>query len=151
EVITTAEHRWLQARDFRWSQTRQLAPGRRLRYVPVVAEDFDDDYRIGYLGGTTLGDGTFRYQPGWRSPCLGFPKASWPAALAAREPSLRLVESLARFRVEARVRPSRPRPPARRIMEKVEVQALTRLAIIHALITAERDTRSYRRGFLAGF
>src|SRR5262252_8383813 len=24
EVITTAEHRWLQARDLRWSETRQL-------------------------------------------------------------------------------------------------------------------------------
>src|SRR5205809_879966 len=29
EVVTTAEHRWLQDRNFRWSQTRQLAAGRR--------------------------------------------------------------------------------------------------------------------------
>jgi DNA repair photolyase len=36
-------------------------------------------------------------------------------------------------------------------MEKVEVRALARLAIIHALLTTERDTRNYRRGFLAGF
>src|SRR5919201_6383753 len=28
EVVTTAEHRWLQARSFRWSETRQLAAGR---------------------------------------------------------------------------------------------------------------------------
>src|SRR5205809_897144 len=51
EIVATAEHRWLQDRNFRWSQTRQLAAGRRLRYMPVVAEDFDDDYRLGYLAG----------------------------------------------------------------------------------------------------
>jgi DNA repair photolyase len=151
EVVTTAEHRWLQARDFRWSQSRQLAPGRRVCCVPVVAEDVDDDYRIGYLAGMTLGDGTFRYQPGWRRARLGFPAAYWRVALADQEPLLRLADFLARFGVEACVRPFGTRPPARRVMEKVEVRALARLAIIHALISAEGDSRSYRRGFLAGF
>src|SRR5437879_12370571 len=36
-------------------------------------------------------------------------------------------------------------------MEAVGVRSLARLAIIHALLNAERDGRSYRRGFLAGF
>src|SRR6185436_17686480 len=31
------------------------------------------------------------------------------------------------------------------------VGALARLAIMHSLLTVERDSRSYRRGFLAGF
>src|SRR5207245_252442 len=35
--------------------------------------------------------------------------------------------------------------------EMVHVRSLARLAIIHALLNAERDSRSYRRGFLAGF
>jgi len=149
EIVATAEHRWLQDRNFRWSQTRQLAAGRRLRYMPVVAEDFDDDYRLGYLAGMTLGDGTFRYQPGWRSARLGYPAAYGRVALADQEPLLRLVEFLARFRVEAHVRPFHG--GSRRMMEMVHVRSLARLAVINTLINAERDSRSYRRGFLAGF
>ncbi len=151
EVVATAEHRWLQARNFRWSHTRQLAAGRRLRYVPVVAEEFDDDYRVGYLAGMTLGDGTFRYRPGWRSRCLGFPVAYWRVALADQEPLLRLVEFLARFGVEAQVKRFHGGPRLRRVMEMVQVCSLARLAIIHKLLNEERDSRSYRRGFLAGF
>ncbi|MFN2432767.1 MAG: hypothetical protein ABR599_08130, partial [Gemmatimonadota bacterium] len=68
EVITTAEHRWLHARGFRWSRTDRMAPGRLLRHVRFAAqEDSDEDYRVGYLSGLALGDGTFRYEPGWRS------------------------------------------------------------------------------------
>src|SRR2546426_3503916 len=119
--------------------------------MPVVAEEFDDDYRIGYLAGMTLGDGTFRYQPGWRSDRLGYPAAYWRVALADQEPLLRLVDILSRFDVETRLRPFRTRPPARRVMEAVDFRSLAGLAIIHALIPGERESRSYRRGFLAGF
>src|SRR5207248_10173479 len=38
-----------------------------------------------------------------------------------------------------------------RPLRKVEVRPLARLAIIHALLNGERDSPSYRRGFLAGF
>src|SRR5207249_6521878 len=58
---------------------------------------------------------------------------------------------LACFGVQARLRPFRGGTTARWVMEKVEVRSLARLAIIHALVNAERGTRSYRRGFLAGF
>src|SRR5207249_272025 len=126
-------------------------PSRLLRYVPVVTEHFDDDYRVGYLAGMTLGDGTFRYEPGWRSDRLGFPAAYWRVALADQEPLLRLIDILACFGVQARLRPFRGGTTARWAMEKVEVRSLARLAIIHALVNAERGTRSYRRGFLAGF
>lgn len=34
EVVATAEHLWLQNRNFRWTRTDRLAPGRRLRHVP---------------------------------------------------------------------------------------------------------------------
>jgi DNA repair photolyase len=152
DMVTTAEHRWLQHRDFRWSRTDQLSPGRILRHVPVTADEpVDDDYRVGYIAGLSLGDGTFRYQPGWRSNRLGFPMAYWRVALIDNEPLLRLIEHLRVFGVDANVRPFYGGPTSRSPMRKVEVRSLPRLAIIHGLLDVERDTRSYRRGFLAGF
>src|SRR5262245_20995199 len=60
EVVTAAEHRWLDARDGRWCRTATFAPGRYLRHTPVIKEEgVDDEYRIGYLSGLSLGDGTF--------------------------------------------------------------------------------------------
>jgi DNA repair photolyase len=152
EVVTTAEHRWLQARDFRWSRTEQLSPGRQLRYVPMLADEgIDDDYRVGYIAGMSLGDGTFRYQPGWRSNRLDFPMAYWRVALVDDEPLARLIEHLRCFGVEAYMRPFSGGASSRRPMRKVEIRSLARLAIVHTLVNAERDTRGYRRGFLAGF
>jgi DNA repair photolyase len=152
EALTTAEHRWLQARDFRWSRTEHLVPGRRLRYMTVTPdEEPDDDYRVGYIAGMSLGDGTFRYEPGWRSNRLGFPMAYWRVALVDDEPLTRLVNFLSRFAVEAYLRPFSSGTATRKALRKVEIRSLGRLAIVHTLITAERDTRGYRRGFLAGF
>jgi hypothetical protein len=150
--LTTAEHRWLQARDFRWSTTECLAPGARLRYTAVTRDEpVDDDYRVGYIAGLSLGDGTFRYQPGWRSNRLGFPMAYWRIALVDDEPLDRIVTQLRCFGVETAVRPFSPGAPNRRPLRKVEVRALARLAIIHGIVHADRDSRSYRRGFVAGF
>ncbi len=150
DVVTTAEHRWLQARDFRWSATRQLSAGRNLRLMPVIpTERIDDEYRIGYIAGLSLGDGTFRYLPeekGRRGR-----QSYWRIALMDIEPLTRTVSYLARFGVEAFVRPFQGGPSSRNPMQKVEIRSLGRLAIVRDLISAERSTRAYRRGFLAGF
>jgi DNA repair photolyase len=152
EIVTTEDHRWLEAWSGRWSRTDRLQPGRRLCRVPVVAEEpLDDDYRVGYLAGLSFGDGTCRLQPGWRSDRPDFPSACWQVALTDHEPLARTVEYLRCFAVGAEILPLREASVGRRLMRKVEIRSLPKLAIVHGLVTADRETRNYRRGFLAGF
>jgi len=152
EVTTTAEHLWLQARDLRWSRTADLLPGRQLRHMPVTTtEAVDEDYRVGYVAGLSLGDGTFRYQPGWRSNRLGYPAAYWRVALVDEEPLQRLVDYLRPFGLEATIRPFAAARENRQALHKVEIRSLPRLGIVQRLLTAEPESRGYRRGFLAGF
>ena len=152
EVVTTREHRWLQARSFRWSRTEQLSPGRLIRHMPVIAyEPQDDDYRAGYVAGLSLGDGTFRYEPGWRSDKKGFPAAYWRVAMIDREPLERCVEFLRPFGIEVELRPFDPGVRTHRPMWKVETRSLGKLERLRKLLFDERESRGYRRGFLAGF
>src|SRR5262249_42128736 len=132
EVVATAEHLWLQDRTFRWTRTDGLVSGRHLRHVPLVAtETIDDDYRVGYLAGLSLGDGTFRYQPGWRSNRLGYRQSYWRVALADGEPLERVVEFLGCFAVQAETRPFSGGPLGRRPMRKGETRSLRTLAVAH--------------------
>lgn len=152
EVFTTAEHRWLQWLSFRWSRTEQLRIGRRLRFLLAPVEcTFDADYRIGYVAGLSLGDGTFRYQQGWRSDKLGFPAAYWRIALVDPEPLERCVEFMRSLGIELAIRPFDGGPRARKPLQKVETRALSKLETIGKIIHAELDSGSYRRGFVAGF
>jgi DNA repair photolyase len=152
DVITTAAHRWLQARDFRWSRTDQLAPGRMLRHAAVTpSQPLDDDYRVGYVAGLTVGDGTFRYEPGWRSDKVGFPQSYWRVALADPEPLHRLRRFLAALEIEVQPRAFDGGANCRARMRKLETRSLDKLFAIHALLEHPRGTRSYQRGFVAGF
>src|SRR5262245_9069284 len=152
EVVTTAEHRWLQARSFRWSRTEQVARGRLLRHMPVIAhEPEDDDYRAGYVAGLSLGDGTFRYEPGWRSDKLGFPAAYWRVAMIDREPLERSIEYLRHFGIEVELRRFDAGVRTNGPMWKVESRALGKLERLRKLLFDPRESRSYRRGFVAGF
>ncbi|MEX0892028.1 MAG: PA0069 family radical SAM protein [Gemmatimonadota bacterium] len=152
DVITTAEHRWLQARNFRWSRADQLAPGHKLRHATVTPDEpFDEDYRVGYVAGMTLGDGTFRYEPGWRSRKLGFPQSYWRVALADPEPLHRLRRFLGTLAIDVELRDFDGGASCRARMAKLETRSLAKLAVSHGLLEHPRDTRSYRRGFVAGF
>jgi DNA repair photolyase len=141
EVATTAEHRWLQARSFRWSRTEQLSPGRMLRRLPVVTPTpICDDYRAGYIAGLSLAVGD-----------ASSAAAYWRIALVDREPLERLVSYLACFGIEACIRPYDGGARAPRPLEKVEVRSLTRLGLVSKILHVERSSASYRRGFVAGF
>ncbi|MBY0274307.1 hypothetical protein K2Z84_03125, partial [Candidatus Binatia bacterium] len=75
DVVTTAEHRWLGASahgdERSWLRTGQLSRGRRLRHMPVTRhEPVDDDYRVGYVAGLSLGERAARAASG-EAPALG--------------------------------------------------------------------------------
>jgi len=151
DVVTTAEHRWLRARDFRWSRTEQLSTRHVLPHLPVTPEEpVDDDYRLGYVAGLSLGDGTFCDAPGSRRNRLGLP-AYWRVALVDDEPLARLVEHLRTFGVDAAIRPLASPAGDGTALRTVEVRSPARLAIIRRLLHAAPETRTYRRGFVAGF
>jgi DNA repair photolyase len=120
--------------------------------MPVVPDEpLDEHYRLGYVTAMTLGDGTFRYQPGWRSDKRGFPQAYWRVALSDPEPLARLQDFLTDFGVTVEIRPFNGGRAGVRPMQKVETRALRQLAVLHDMLRKQPDSRSYRRGFLAGF
>jgi len=152
DVVTTVNHGWLESRDSRWSCTHRLSAGRLLRHVPVSRDEGEDeDYRLGYLAGTTLGDGAYRCSPGSRSDERGSPPAHWRVASGDEAPLLRLADYLEGFGIEASIGPVRDGRDSRRPMWKIELRSPRRLGFLHTLLEAERTTRSYLRGFLGGF
>ncbi|MER5465561.1 phage Gp37/Gp68 family protein [Streptomyces sp. NPDC002668] len=151
-VVASNDHKWLaQVRPW-WRETARLNLGARLRLLGDsegrAAQD-TPDYQAGYIAGVTQGDGTFRWDPAWRSDKLGYPQSYWRVAvLATDRPILdRLVQFLAAFDVNVEVKPftnSGSSP-----MLKVEARALGTLAKIAATLE-ERSSAQWRAGWLAG-
>jgi hypothetical protein len=163
EVKTTPHHLWLASprgnpSNSDWFQASSLT-GRIMRQVGMYqASSVSDDYRVGYLQGITLGDGTFRYAPGQGSNTKT-PQAYWRVALTESDEAAlgRIVSYLAALGIEAHIRgfselkQNLPGFGQANPMKKVECRALGTLEKLHNLLGAELNTDSYRRGFLAGF
>ncbi len=149
QVVTSAEHKWLCDRD-RWRTTDQLQAGYRVRTVFASTPDLHGaDYEAGYIAGVTLGDGTFRWHPDWRSDKLGFPQSYWRVAVLESDRSIldRLAGYLANVGVTVYVRPFAG--GGRGAMAKVETRELTNMPIIAGLCN-ERDADDWWIGWLAG-
>lgn len=155
EVHTTGNHGWLQHyRGVRWQAAERLRVGNALSLFgePFTVPEPSDDYRLGYLSAMTLGDGTFRFEPGWKNWSQGFPQAYWRVALKDEQALGRIVAYLARFGVESNIRPFNGGPSSRSPMQKVEIRSISRLETIHAMVKVnDRDTTEFKRGWLAGF
>ena len=154
EVITTGGHRWLRHRPSNgphWMPTDRLEVGRALRSIGVnTAPAITDEYRMGYLAGMTLGDGTMRYGDGRKRPFY------WRVALSSKDEVVlgRIVAYLAALGIEAHTRPFDGGPYSRAHqtspLKKVEIRALGKLSTLDTLLQP-RDSVEYRRGFVAGF
>jgi DNA repair photolyase len=72
-------------------------------------------------------------------------------ALVDDEPLIRLQAYLRRLGVAVSIRAFISGSATRKPLRKVETRSLRNLAVIHKLLAAELESRSYRRGFLAGF
>jgi protein gp37 len=153
------DHLWLIAKRGAsqwWRKTIGLSFKTEVRALQCTPTDTGlDDYRAGYVAGATEGDGTFRWDPAWRSSSMGFPQSYWRVAKPEQDVDVldRLVEYLHHFGAEVAVRSfdqgeskftDDPLP-----MAKVETRRRDHLALI-ADLCQERDSREWMAGWLAG-
>jgi hypothetical protein len=154
DIITTGGHRWLRHRPSNgphWMPTDRLEVGRALRSIGIcTAPIITDEYRMGYLAGMTLGDGTMRYGDGRKRPFY------WRVALSSKDEVVlgRIVAYLAALGIEAYIRPFDGGPYSRahqtNPLKKVEIRSLGKLSILDGLLQP-RNSFEYKSGFVAGF
>jgi protein gp37 len=154
------DHRWLIAQrghDNWWRQTLSLNFKTSVRAIRCEPTDTKSaSYRAGYIAGATAGDGTFRWDPSWRSDKAGDPQSYWRVAKPESDRIVldRLAEYLRDFGVVVEIRPfdsgtsgftgsSLP-------MAKVETRKLANMPVI-AAISEEKDAPpDWMAGYLAG-
>lgn len=156
EILSTGNHGWLRksaAGMHFWNPTDRLKVGQFLSYGvdPFAEYEVSEDYRVGYLAAMTLGDGTWRFEPGWRNWSQGFPQAYWRVALKDEDALGRIVAYLAWFGIESHIRPFDGGPSCKTGMQKVEIRAINRLEKLFPILRSVIDSDEYRRGWLAGF
>lgn len=152
-ITCSGDHRFLAHPRPSWRKAGRFNFDTRLRTIgdpdlcPILG---DPAYMTGYIAGATEGDGTFRWDPSWRSSTLGYPQSYWRVAvLADDQPVLtRLCEYLSLLGVEVNIRPFDSGRPGRPML-KVETRKLADMPILDSF-RHERSTPEWRQGWLAG-
>ncbi len=152
-VEASENHLWLAHPRPWWRRSDRLHMGTRLRVIgdPDLAPDLEDgDYAAGYVAGATEGDGTFRWDPSWRSSTVGYPQSYWRVAVAAPDVAAlrRLQRYLARFGVVVNIRPF-DGGPGHASMLKIETRTLGDMPVIDGLCR-ELASKAWKAGWLAG-
>ncbi len=122
--------------------------------VPTLLADIDDpEYLDGYAAGAIEGDGTFKWQEGWRSDKMGFPQAYCRVAVLRDDRPIleRIEKAFQNHRLSTPpIQNFNTGRPGRQLI-KIETRALGNLEIIDSNILRERDSIQWRMGWLAGF
>lgn len=156
EIVASEDHRFLaHARPY-WRHAVDLRLQSRLVDIGIPSHipNVDDlAYLAGYAAGAIRGDGTFRWEPGWRSDKKGYPQSYCRVAVLAEDHPI-LDRLVAAYDAHGIGHPSiRSFDTGRkgRPLIALEVRALHSLEAIATSLLPERDDLAWKSGWLAGF
>lgn len=154
-LVCSEDHRWLADVRPYWRYAKNLNLGVRLRTLsdPCYQINRDsEEYKAGYIAGTTYGDGTMRFDSSWRSDKLGYPQMYWRIAVLETDIQIleRVREYLDHFLVSLEIKPfdsghSQSALP----MIKLESRSKSVLTVIDSLCKP-RESIEWKSGWLAG-
>ncbi len=154
-IVASDDHRFLAPNRPYWRHSADLGLESKLVDIglPPFRPALDSlSYLAGYAAGAILGDGTFRWHPGWRSDKLGFPQAYCRVAVLADD--IPILERLQTAYSAHGISHPTTRPfnqaSAGRPMVALEVRSLASLAAIANVLLPERDELAWKAGWLAG-
>lgn len=142
-VLATGDHLWFMDHH-RWRRTDRLKPGHTMRWVsrPIDPPDEEsEDYRLGYIVGAGLGDGTLGHYDYSYGSVHQFRLAAKDAEMLDRYEAYLLA-----LGIPYRRRASHTGSAS----EGIFVQGKHRVAVVEQALEAWRDTEQFYRGFLAG-
>lgn len=154
-LVCSEDHRWLADVRPYWRYAKNLNLGVRLRTLSDPCYQINrgsEDYKAGYVAGTTYGDGTMRFDESWRSDKLGYPQMYWRIAVLETDIQIleRVREYLDHFMVSLEIKPfDSGYGPSALPMIKLESRSKSVLTIIDNLCKP-RGSLEWKSGWLAG-